>query len=367
MLAQALDRRRDGKKPFFIVGYHVGDLRLTLCNGAGLVKDDGFRLSRRFKRRRSPEQDPVLCTDPASDHNRDRSCQPERAGTADDKHRYSPCKRKSDVLSEHQPHRDRDKRYPDDDRDKHSRNAVGKPCDRGFCRRRVADGLDYLRKCGVGADALRLAFKISAPVYRCRRNPVAGCLVNRNALAGQRRFIDRRRALQHPSVNRNALSGADGEDISDPDLRHRNGLLFSVTYQARRFRRQLHKPLKRIGGLSLRPRLKHFSDGDKRKDHRRRLIPQPVHIPHRRLRIAPDVCVGHCEKLHGAVHKRRSRPERDKRVHIRRPVYHTLHAVYKEFLIYDHHDRRKEHLHQRVSHVVVLKIRRHRQSEHMSH
>ena len=121
-------------------------------------------------------------------------------------------------------------------------------------------------------------------------NRVARGLVHRDALAGQRRFVDRAAALQHHAVHRNALARAHDED-SRPSAPARPGPPTSAPSRSsrRRLGRQLHQAFQRVCGLALGARLQHFAHGNQRQNHGRGLKIEVHHVVHdaRPYRRAP--------------------------------------------------------------------------------
>ena len=99
------------------------------------------------------------------------------------------------------------------------RDAVGEPLDRRLARLRVGDEPADLRERGVGADARRAHDQQAAADVDGRAGDrVAGVHVDRHALAGQQRAVDRRVALVDDTVGRDLLARPHDEAVADLQL-----------------------------------------------------------------------------------------------------------------------------------------------------
>ncbi len=72
------------------------------------------------------------------------------------------------------------------------------------------------------------------------------------------------RAGEHDAVHRDAVTGADEENVAENDLLRRDDDLLAVPLQTRRFRRELHERAERVGRFALGMRLERLADGDER-------------------------------------------------------------------------------------------------------
>ena len=90
-------------------GEYIGDLRLSVGDGSGLVQCDGTHLSGLFQGYSRLEHDTVLCAHTAADHDRNRRGETQRARAADHQHGDSSRQRKSHRLSRKEPDHYRDK------------------------------------------------------------------------------------------------------------------------------------------------------------------------------------------------------------------------------------------------------------------
>ena len=367
MLAPALERvckaqqlvRRD-----VLRREDVCHLRLAGGDRAGFVEGDNFDAAGFLEARRRLEQNAVLCAEATAHHDGDRRSQAERARAADDKHRNAARQRITDGLPDQEPHDRRHKRDPDDRRDEHAGDFVRNLRDRCLRRRRVGDHLDDLRERRVLADARCAAAEEAGLVARRRRDRVAGRFIRRDALAGQRRFVDRAHALEHHTVHRDTLARPHDEDIVLCHLLDRDRDLLPVTDNRCGLWRKLHQALERIRRLALRPGLEHLADRDERQDHGRGLKIEVHHVIHDRVHVAAHLRAGHRKQRIGTVRERRCRAEGDQRVHVRRAVPQALEAADEEFLVDDHDDDRQQQLRQTHGHMIVVVEARQRPAPH---
>ena len=117
----------------------------------------------------------------------------------------------------------------------------------------------------TGSSAAQHAFAVG----RRREDAIAGTLGHRQALAGQHRLIDARRPLDHLAINRQALTGADDEDITGNQQRRVEFDELAVAFDARRLGLQAHQRLDRRRCARLGTGFKQLAEQHQR-DHRRR-------------------------------------------------------------------------------------------------
>ena len=367
MLTLALERIREAQQLLrrdALRWEDVRHLRLAGRDRAGLVERDNFDAARLLEARRRLEQDAVLRAEAAAHHDGDRCREAERTRAADDEHRNAARQRVANRLPDQEPHDRRHKRDPDDRRDEHAGHFIRDLRDWRFRRRRVGDHLDDLRERRVLADARRAAAEEAGLVDRRGRDRVARRLVRRDALAGQRRFVDRARALEHHAVHWDALARPHNKYIVPLHLFDRHGDLLPVADNGGRLRRELHQAFQCIRRLALRSRFEHFTDRDERQNHRRGLKIEVHHVVHDGVHVAAHLRAGHREQCVGAVHECRRRAKGDQRVHIRRAVPQALEAADEKFLVDDHDDDRQQQLCQTHRHVVVIVEARQRPAPH---
>ena len=369
----ALGFQRDGCLQKFPLRHAISrdeicDLRLAGGDGAGLVKRDNARPACVLQTCRRFEENAVFRAYAAADHDGDRRRKAQCARAADDQYGNATRKRKGEFPAQQQPDDRCHKRDGNDCRDEHTRNLVRRFGNRRFRRRRVGNHADDLAERGVFADAGCLTPEEARAVDRCGGNTVAGSLVNRDALTGQRRFVDGACTIQHNAVNRDALARTDDEHVALANLRGGDFNLFAVTDHRRRLRRESHETLECVRGFSLGVRLKQLADGDECEDHGGRLKIKFVHIRHGGLAAAVQLRVRHGEQRIDAPAVGRCRAERDKRVHVRRAAQQALCSAYEKFLIDDHDDPGQQQLDKTHGDVVAVKPAWQRPApHHMAH
>ena len=280
---------------------HIRHAHLAARNCAGFVQRDNLHLAGLLQRSRRLEQDAILCANAVADHNRDGRRQPQRAWAADDQHRNRAGQRIPERRAKQQPDNHRQHGDRNHNRDEHAGHPVRDLGNRCFRRRRVGHHADNLAQRRILAHAGRLAAQEAGLIDRRRRHIVARCLIHRDALARQRRFVDRAHAVQHASVHRNAFARTHDEHVALPHLLNRQGDLLPAAEDVRRLGRELHQGFQRVGRLALAARLKHLPHRDKRQNHRGGLKIKLVHVTHDGIHIPVQLRVGHGEERIGAV------------------------------------------------------------------
>ena len=367
MLAVLLQRIGEGKQRLLrhaVGGQDVGHLRLAAGDRAGLVQRHDFGLAGFLQRDGGLEQDAVPGAQAVADHDRHRRGQPQRARAADDQHGDAAGEGEADALTGQQPDGRRHGGDGNDRGDEHAGDPVGDLGDRSLGRGGVGDHLDDLGERRVLADARRLAAEEAGLVDRRGGHRVARGLVDRDALACQRGFVDRALALEHHAVHWNVFARMHDEDVAQADLLDRHGHLLTVTQKHGGLRCELHQAPERVGRRALGARLEHLAHGDEREDHRGGLKVELVHAAHHARRVTAQLRVRHGEEGIGAVHKRCAGAERHQRVHVRRAVNQPFEAADKELLVDDHHGGGKQQLHQAHSDVIVSHERGKRPAPH---
>jgi hypothetical protein len=144
----------------------------------------------------------------------------------------------------------RDRRDQQHDRHEHRREAVDQPLDRRLGRLRVLDQPDDFREHGFGADRGRFDFETAAAIDRAGGHPVARVLVDRQALAGQHRFVDRAGSRHDQAVDWNAVAAAHQHLVTQAHVVDRNIDRVPVAQQRRRLGPQRGKQADRLRGLA---------------------------------------------------------------------------------------------------------------------
>ena len=160
------------------------------------------------------------------------------------------------------------------------------------------------------------------------------------------------------------LPRTNQKDVPDPNLFNRDGLLHSAANDIRCFRRKPHQTFQRVRRFPFSASLKHLANGDQRQNHCGGFKIQAVHVRHSCRRIAFHLRTGHRKQNDRTPYKRSRRAERNKRIHIRRPVQQTLETADKKPLVNDHHDRRKQKLGKGDPHRVFMQKNGKRKTQH---
>jgi hypothetical protein len=90
VLGHALSRRDQVEQRGLVAvveGHHVVEGRLSFCDRAGLVQNNGVEFLRGFQRSSRTDENALLRTLAGADHDRERRRQAEGAGAGDDEHR----------------------------------------------------------------------------------------------------------------------------------------------------------------------------------------------------------------------------------------------------------------------------------------
>ena len=211
----------------------------------------------------------------------------------------------------------------DHDRDEDTGDAIGQTLDGRLSRLRLGDEASDLRERGVGADAEGANDESAAGVDRRAEDLVAGLYLDRHALAGQERLVDRGAALLDDAVGGDLLSRPDDESVSDLELVDRDTPLAIVGVEdAHLLGAQLEQSAQGGSRVSLRPSLE-VAAGEDEGGHDRGhleievlggLAPAQDELEARRH---PGLARAEEEQSNERPAPRRERAERDQRVHRR--------------------------------------------------
>lgn len=127
VLAVGFDGAGFGEELCFVgaaCGDDVGDRHRSLGEGAGLVEDDGRDAPGAFEYFDGLDEDAELCGAARADHDRHRSCQPERTGAGDDQDRDCGVHAVADAATDDRPAEEGEQRDRHHDRDEHGRDPV---------------------------------------------------------------------------------------------------------------------------------------------------------------------------------------------------------------------------------------------------
>ena len=263
-----------GRHKLFFVGFkgnNIGNRRAASRYGSGFVKHNGLGAAGLLKGNGGFEKHSVFGSHAVSDHNCNRRCKPEGAGTADNKNRNGSSHRKTEITADNKPNGKGQKSNTYNRRNKYSRHLVGQTCHRCLGRRRVADHFDYLRNGCVLSHLFGFAFQKARAADRRGRHLVPFLLFDWKALPGEGRFVHGCVSFNHNSVNRHVTSRANNEYIPNLYVGHRNRHNAAVALDLGGFRGQIHKSLYGVRGLALGMGFEHFSEGYECQNHGRRL------------------------------------------------------------------------------------------------
>ena len=221
----------------------VSHFRLSACDGTCFVECDDLYFASFFERNCCFEEDAVLCAHAVADHNRNRSGKAKCARAADDKNGNSAGKCVAEFMSGQKPDNGCNDRNCDDCRYKNTGNTVCDLSNRCFGGCGITDHFDDLGECGVFAYTGCFAFDKSGLVDGGSGNKITGSFVNRDAFAGQCRFVDGAGTFDDHTVDRNVLTRAYDENITFFDLFDRNGGFLTVTENDSCFWCKFHQTL----------------------------------------------------------------------------------------------------------------------------
>ena len=200
---------------------HARDLEHTLRERAGLVEDDDLGLGQRLQVVRALDENALVSCAAEAREEAERDADDQRAGTRNDKERER-------AVDPHTPgggvaHQKIDDRGQNGQRQRAVAHGgsidAGKPGDErlgaGFVRAGVFHQLQNLGHRRL-AEGLRCPdLQNARHVDAAADDLVAGHHVAREALARQRRGVERGRALDDLTVDRNFLARLDGDDRAD--------------------------------------------------------------------------------------------------------------------------------------------------------
>ncbi len=216
-----------------------------------------------------------------------------------------------------------------------------------------------LEPCACSTSRMICARAVSAPTLVARKvnEPVVfmvapitsapAALEHRHGLAGEHRFVDRRRAAHDHAVDRHLLAGAHDDQVAGDDVRHGHVDLGAAALHAGRLRLQADERLDGGAGLALGARLEQAPEQDQRDDQGGRV---EVHR-HAQALVLEESREEHAED---AVEVGRRRAHGDQRVHGRGAVAQRRPRGGVELPAHPELHRRG----QRPEHVAVVQPRR---------
>ncbi len=274
MLGLALDRHGQREQPGGVlsVDKHIGDLRLTLGEGAGLVHYHRVDPGSSLQRGGVLEQHTALGAQPAADHDRGRCGQAKGVGAGDHHDGDGEQQRLGGGTSDSQPGQEGRRSGDQRDQYKPERGPVGEPlsgCLGVLC---LPDQRDDLRERGLGADLGRPYPQRAGGVDGGADHLVAGRLVYRQALAGDHRLVDLAVAVLDHAVHRDLGAGSDQKQITDRDVGGGDLDRLAVADDDRHRRRQVEQRADGVVGATSGPHLEPVPEQHERGQHGGRLV-----------------------------------------------------------------------------------------------
>ena len=322
MLGELFKRRRDREQRLFIrrAADKIGHNGPALRDGAGLVEHDRVDAVRRFQRFGRLDEDAIHRAAARADHDGRGGCKAQCAGAADDQHRNADGEREFHAVPRQEPRGRRDDGDCDDHGDKHAAHLVGELGDGGLGARGLVHKAHDLGKGGIVADLRCAHLEVAGFVDRRADDAVADLLLDGDALARQRGFIDRGRALEHQAVHGDALARLDDQLVAELHLLDGDDALRAVTLDRRGLGRKVHELGDRVGGLALGARLHGLAHGDERQDRAGGLEVQLHHIGVHHVHV--HLAEADADLIDGinAVDDGGAGAEGDERIHVRRAL-----------------------------------------------
>ena len=325
------------------------DARLSLRDGRRLVEQDGIHVGGALQGFRALDEHPEARAPPRCRHDRDGRCKPQRAraGNHDDAH--AEIERRRHVPRGKQPCKKGDQRNGEHRRNEDRRNLIGKFLNGRFARARLAHHADNGREHGIFPHFFRFDFQIPARHERRAHGAASLGEFDGQALARDRRLIDKGVPLDHNAVHGDGFALSDDERIARRHVRKRDLFLFSLPLDGDGIGRKAAEffdlPPRAAFALIFQP----FAQRNERDDHRRRLEKE------RRL-------FGRQDRHDEAVHEGDRRAQRDERIHIRHELDRRAHAAHEKLPVDEENEQRQPHLK-----TVIQPAVRHGNAHHMPH
>ena len=203
---------------------HVGQARLALGQGTGLVERDHLDALQGLEGLTLAEEHAHLGTTPGADHDRRWRGQTHGAGAGNDEDGdgVDQAKGQGRIRPEDQPDGEgQDGKRHDDGNEPH-RHAVDQRLDRQLAALRGFDHADDLSQHRGLAHRRRPETERAGLVYCAAGHGAARCLLDRHGLARDHAFVDPACARRHLAVDRHPLARADLDDIARADFGDRH-------------------------------------------------------------------------------------------------------------------------------------------------
>jgi len=235
--------------------------RMAERERSGLVKQDRVNASGRLDRRPLLDQAPAERRVPDRRHQGRRRGEHHHAWTEDDQHRDRPQRV---ARQRPQRHREHDRR-----RCVQQRVAVQNTLDRRLLLLGLFDQAADLPQRRLLPDPARDDLKRSKAVQRPGEDLIPSALVDRDALAGDRRLLDRTHTRPDLPVDRDPFARTYQHDITHPDLSQRDQRLAVLAANGDHIRQQSLQAVQRAAGPRGYELLQQTPNQQQHRDHSR--------------------------------------------------------------------------------------------------
>mmetsp|Transcript_61822 Transcript_61822/g.146356 ORF Transcript_61822/g.146356 Transcript_61822/m.146356 type:complete len:674 (-) Transcript_61822:9-2030(-) len=256
---------------------HRSERRLAFGERTGLVEGDDRDGMCDLQCFGVLDEDAVSCGDPGAGHDGRGRRQAQSAGAGDDQHGHRVDERVFPVPRDHRPTEEGRQRDAEDDRNEHRTHAVHDALDGRFRRLGRLDHPDDASQRRFRADGRRANGQRAFGVDGAAGDLVADGLGHRQALAGDERFVDMAPPFDDFTVDGDAVTWPDDDEVTHDDLLHRYVDFRTVPADPGGGRSQRVQRADGVGGLPLGPVLEPLAQQDQRDDGRRGLEIQVRH------------------------------------------------------------------------------------------
>ena len=218
---------------------------------AGFVERHAAHRVRDFQRFRVLDQDAVARGDAGADHDRCRRCQAQRAGAGNDQHRDRVQQRLLPVAAGESPAQQGHQRDDQHHRHKHLAHLIHQTLDRCFGSLRVFHHADDARQRGFRTHRQGFHQQQTVAIHRTAGDMRIRALAERQALAGDERFVHLAVAFAHRAIHSDALAGAHHDQVADAHGGQRDFDIHAITAHPRGIRAQRLQRADGSGGFAL--------------------------------------------------------------------------------------------------------------------
>ena len=249
--------------------HDVGEDGLAFGERAGLVDDDGIDGRQPLQRLGVFDEDALACAATGRDHDRDGRGEPQgaRAGNDENGHGCHNGIGERWAGTKCQPGEKCKNGNGDDGRHEIGRHPVGQRLDGRAAALRLRHQRDDARQHGLGADLAGLHDETAGLVERAAGDIGARRFLDRQRLAGDQRFIDRRAALHDGAVDGNCLTRAHAQPVADMDVIEGNfGFRAIGRHAARGLRGEIEQGADGVAGPFAGLQFEHLANKDQNDD-----------------------------------------------------------------------------------------------------